>query len=225
MVGRARWPLTPRRLVVFAGAPLLIAFVGPGFAAAVLPAVSPAVSFGDQRVIATGMTPKGQVVWFGVMRDPDNGTLDWAHHEEITTDQSGMGTVELNLGKPVAPQSIWFAVDLATGQFAVNAPTGYPLRQFDLPGGAIPAALDHLVIPRSLLIAVIVRPGVGAWTIRAGDGAAGDSDGAADGKVDVDLTRLLPIGATSGALKAVSPKDTLLIVDQARMDFIAVALH
>src|SRR5258708_22727510 len=105
------------------------AFMAPGFGAQV-PAVNPVVSFGDQMVIASGMTPKGQVVWCGVMRDVDAGTLDWSHDEEITADQGGMGTVQLDIGKPVAVESIWFAVDLATGRFAVNAPAGYPLRQF-----------------------------------------------------------------------------------------------
>jgi hypothetical protein len=193
--------------------------------AAPLPAVKPAVSFGDQMIIASGMTPGGQVVWFGVMRDPADGTLEWSHDEEITADQSGTGTVELDIGKPVALQSIWFAVDLATGQFAVNAPTGYALRQFDLASSAIPAALNRLDISRSVLIVVLIRPGVGAWTLRAGDGAAGDSDGVADGKVDIDLTQLVPVGGSPGPLKAFSPKDTLLVVDQAQMDFIAVALH
>ena len=131
------------------------ALMAPAFGAQA-PAVNPVVSFGDQTVIASGMTPKGQVVWFGVMRDPDNGTLDWSHDEEITADQSGTGTVQLDLGKPVALQSIWFAVDLATGQFAVNAPDGYPLRQFDLPGKAIPAALNHLVVSR-------IIPGARKW--------------------------------------------------------------
>jgi len=220
---RRRW-CPDRRLVAPSVLLLCEALMAPAFGAQA-PAVNPVLSFGDQTVIASGMTPKGQVVWFGVSRDPDNGTLDWSHDEEITADQGGAGTVQLDIGKPVALQSIWFAVDLATGQFAVNAPAGYPLRQFDLPGNAIPAALNHLAIPRSLLIAVLVRPGVGAWTLRAGDGAVGDSDRVADGKVDIDITQLLPIGGSPGAPKTFSPKDTLLIVDQAQMDFIAVSLH
>jgi len=224
MVRTKRWRLIHRGLASLPCLVLAGALVAPAFGGRA-PVAAPAVSFGDQTVIASGVTPKGQVVWFGVMRDPDHGTLEWSHDEEITADQSGTGTVELNIGKPIALQSIWFAVDLATGQFAVNAPTGYPLRQFDLPSTAIPAALNHLDIPRGLLIVVLIRPGIGAWTIRAGDGAAGDSDGTADGKVDIDLTQLVPIGSTPGALKAFSPKDTLLVVDQAQMDFIAVALH
>jgi hypothetical protein len=189
------------------------------------PVVNPVVSFADHAVIASGMTPKGQVVWFGVMRDFDAGTLDWSHHEEITTDEGGMGTAQLDIGKPVALESIWFAVDLATGRFAVNAPAGYPLRRFELARDAIPAARDRLAIRRSLLVVVLIRPGVGAWTLRAGDRAAGDSDGTADGKVDIDLTQLVPIGSSPGAPKSFLPKDTLLVVDQAQMDFIGVALE
>lgn len=224
MIRQNRQGPAGRGLAVPAGLALSMALMAQSLGAQA-PSVNPVVSFGDQTVIASGMTPKGQVVWFGVMRDLDNGRLDWSHDEEITADQSGTGTVQLDIGRPIALQSLWFAVDLATGRFGVNAPSGYPLRQFDLPSNAISAALNHLVIPRSVLIVVLVRPGVGAWTLRAGDGAAGDSDGAVDGKVDIDCTQLLPIGSSPGAPKNFSPKDTLLVVDQAQMDLIAVSLH
>jgi hypothetical protein len=223
MVREKRWRPLRRWLASLPSLMLSGAFMAPDLGAQI-PVVNPVVSFGDQTVIASGMTPKGQVVWFGVMRDVDAGTLDWSHDEEITADQGGMGTVQLDIGKSVAVESIWFAVDLATGRFAVNAPAGYALRQFELTGDAIPAARDHLAVRRSLLIVVLIRPGVGAWTLRAGDGAAGDSDEAADGKVDIDLTQLVPIGSSPGAPKNFSPKDTLLVVDQAQMDFIGVAL-
>jgi hypothetical protein len=42
--------------------------------------------------------------------------------------------------------------------------------------------------------------------------------------VDIDLTQLVPIGSSPGAPKNFLPKDTLLVVDQAQMDFVGVAL-
>jgi hypothetical protein len=123
MVLEKRWRPLRRGLASLPCLTLAGAFMAPDLGAQI-PVVNPVVSFGDHTVIASGMTPKGQVVWFGVMRDLDAGTLDWSHDEEITADQGGMGSVQLDIGKPVALQSIWFAVDLATGRFAVNAPAG-----------------------------------------------------------------------------------------------------
>jgi hypothetical protein len=132
-------------------------------------------------VTASGLTPGGRVVWFGVMRESNQGALDWSHLEQIATDSGGTGSIQLDLGKPVPAQSVWFAVDLASGAFAVGAPADYPLRPFDLPAHAIPAALNRLELARRLLVLVLVRPGVGAWTLRVGDGGPGDADGVADG--------------------------------------------
>jgi hypothetical protein len=96
--------------------------------------------------------------------------LDWSHLEQIAVDTGGAGSVRLDLGKPVPAQSIWFAVDLASGQFAVRAPEGYPLRPFDLPANAIPGTLNRIEIARRLLLVVLVRPGIGAWTLRENRG-------------------------------------------------------
>jgi hypothetical protein len=200
------------------------ALSAPLFAAA-QPAVNPTLSFEDRAVVASGMTPGGCVVWFAATRELNQGALDWSHLEQLAADSGGAGSVRLDLGKPVPAQSIWFAVDLASGQFAVKAPEGYPLRPFDLPANAIPATLNRIEIARRLLLVVLVRPGVGAWTLRVGDGGPGDADGVADGTVRADLAQLAPIGNSPSALQALSPSDVLLVVDQERMDFLAVHLH
>jgi hypothetical protein len=155
----------------------------------------------------------------------NQGAADWSDLETITADAGGAGSVQLDLGKPVPPQSFWFAVDLATGQFAAGAPAGYPLRQLDLPGGAVAAAANRIELPRRLVIILCVRPGLGAWTLRVGDGGPGDADGVVDGTVRVDLAQLTALGSTPRALQALVAKDVLLVVDQDRMEFIAASFN
>jgi hypothetical protein len=121
-------------------------------------------------------------------------------------------------------QSIWFAVDLATGLFGAGAPPGYSLRQFALPGGALPAASNRVEIGRRLVIVLCVRPGVGAWALRVGDGGPGDADGVADGTVRVGVGELAAVD-TPSALQAVAARDVLIIVDQDRMEFSTLTLN
>jgi hypothetical protein len=211
---------------LFAAAPLAAGPVSTGSAtSSPPPAVNPALSFADQAVIASGMTPGGRVVWLGVMRELNEGAVDWSDVETITADAGGVGTVELDLGKAVPAQSLWLAVDLATGQFASGAPAGYPLRTFAPPGGAFAAAASRVELARRLVILVCVRPGVGAWTLRVGDGGPGDADGVVDGTVRVDLAQLAALAGTPSALQALASQDVLLVVDEDQMDFIATSVN
>jgi len=203
---------------------LVIGGLSAPIAAAPVPAIAPTISFTDQSVVATGVTPGGRVVWMGVMRELHHGALDWSHVEKIVADSSGTGSTRLELGKPVPLQSIWFAVDLATGLFAAGAPPGYSLRQFALPGGAFPAAANRVEVGRRLVIILCVRPGVGAWALRVGDGGPGDADGVADGTVRVGIGQLAAVD-TPSALQAVAAKDVMIVVDQDRMEFTALTLN
>jgi|HubBroStandDraft_3_1064219.scaffolds.fasta_scaffold08588_2 hypothetical protein len=186
-------------------------------------AVEPSISFFDQAVVASGVTPGGKLVWLGVMRELKQGALDWSHVEKVVLDTSGTGSVRLELGKAVPPQSIWLAVDLATGRLAAGAPPGYPLRRFELPGDALRAAAGRVEIGRRLVILLWVRPGVGVWALRVGDGGPGDADGVADGTVRVAVGQLVAVDAP-GALEAVAARDVVIVVDQDSMELGTVTL-
>jgi len=87
-------------------------------------------------------------------------------------------------------RSIWFAVDLATGETGVATPPDFPLLEMDLPGEAIPAALNRLELRRRFAYLLLVRPGVGAWQLRVGDGGESDEDGEPDGTLRAALSDL-----------------------------------
>lgn len=88
---------------------------------------SPVVTFETSAVVAGGLTPKGQVVWFSVAREISRQATSVVPRIELGKDDDGDGTVRLDLDEDVPLRSIWFAVDLATGEAGVAAPEGFPL--------------------------------------------------------------------------------------------------
>jgi hypothetical protein len=79
----------PLRAFTVLGALLL----GPSPAVA---AVSPAIAFSPQRVIASGLTPGGQVVWFGIAREISQRVATIVRRTKIgEADKDGAAAPEL----------------------------------------------------------------------------------------------------------------------------------
>lgn len=85
-------------------------------------AALPEISFEPSAVVARGITPKGQAVWFSVAREISRRSIDVVPRHAVTADEDADGAVRLELGQEVPLRSVWFAVDLATGETAVAAP-------------------------------------------------------------------------------------------------------
>ena len=147
------------------------------------------ITFEADAVVATGT----RIVWFSVAREISRQSTTIVPRYEIGADDDGDGAVRLELGQEVPLRSIWFAVDLATGETGVATPPGFPLLEVDLPGEAIPAALNRLELQRRFAYLLLVRPGVGAWQLRVGDGGESDEDGEPDGTLRAALSSLTPV--------------------------------
>ena len=199
--------------------------VGLVLLAAPLSAAPPEIAFEAEAVVARGITSKGQAVWFSVAREISRRSIDVVPLHAIAADDDGDGAVRLELGREVPLRSIWFAVDLATGETAVAVPEGFPLLEMDLPGKAIPAALDRLDLERRFAYLVLVRPGVGAWQLRIGDGGASDEDGEPDGTLRATPSRLAPVKEGGPPPpERFSPRDVLLVIDPERMESATVRI-
>ncbi len=184
-------------------------------------AAAPALILEPQAVTASGVTPKGRVVWFSVAREISRRAATIVPRIELAADEDGDGKVRLELAKDVPLQSIWFVVDLETGQASVAAPEGFDLQETEFPARAIPAALNRLDLERRFLYAVLVRPGTGAWMLRAGDGGASDDDGEPDGTLRARLASFKGLGDSPQAPPTrVVARDLLLVIDPNRMDFL-----
>jgi hypothetical protein len=193
--------------------------------AAPLAAAPPEISFEADAVVARGISPKDQAVWFSVAREISRQSTDIVPRHAIVTDDDGDGVVRLELGQEVPLRSIWFAVDLATGETGMAVPEGFPLLEMDLPGNAIPAALNRLDLERRFAYLVLVRPGVGAWQLRVGDGGASDEDGEPGGTLRAALSSLTPVQEGGPpAPERFSPRDVLLVIDPERMESAAVRI-
>jgi hypothetical protein len=181
---------------VIASAALLGLALSPA-ASAASAAIEPAITFEARAVVASGITPGGQVVWFSVARQIAERTATLVRREQIADADDKDGSVRLELGRPVPFQSIWVAVDLTTGAAAVAVPEGYPLRRVDLPGRNLHAGggkPDWVEDDRGYVDLLLVRPGEGAWVATVGDGGAEDDDGAYDGRLVASLAHLHGVG-------------------------------
>lgn len=199
--------------------------VGLFLLASPLSAAPPEISFEPEAVVARGITSKGRAAWFSVAREISRRSINVVPRHGITVDEDGDGAVRLELGQEVPLRSIWFAVDLATGEAAVAAPEGFPLLEMGLPGNAIPAALNRLELERRFACLVLVRPGVGAWQLRVGDGGESDEDGEPDGTLRAALSSLTAVEEGGPPPpERFSPRDVLLIIDPERLEFATVRI-
>ncbi len=190
-----------------------------------LTAAPPGISFEPGAVVARGISPKGQAVWFSVAREISRQSTNIVPRHAVEVDDDGDGSVRLELGQEVPLRSIWFAVDLATGETGVAVPEGFPLLEMELPGNAIPAALNRLDLERRFVYLLLVRPGVGAWQLRVGDGGASDEDGEPDGAVRAALSSLTPVQEGGPPPpERFSPRDVLLVIDPERMESATVRI-
>jgi hypothetical protein len=185
-------------------------------------AAAPSFGFFASHLTVVGVTPDSPVAVLGVAHEPRGAYQAVATCRSLTPPADREGTAVLELGQAVAPSSLWAAVDLASGALAVGAPEGAEVRQVPLAGDALVATTDGAVEairhPHRLVELLLVRPGVGAWGLRAGDGGTEDFDGAVDDAVTLLLERLEGVGdgpAFPGELLA---GDVLVLLDPDRLE-------
>jgi hypothetical protein len=188
-----------------------------------------AIGFDSSAVVVSGVTPGGQAVLFGLTREVADYAETRVRWEEVVA-ADATGTARYDLGRAVAPQSIWVAVDLAVGASSASAPTGFVLVQGDFQGAGLlrglPSVPDGIEGSRAFLEVLVVRPGAGggAWGVSVGDGGAADEDGAADGSLQVSLANLRPVGASGAPPSSFAPGDTIVAIDPNAMQLTLVSV-
>lgn len=183
----------------------------------------PTIAFDGKSLSATGITPGGRAVWFGVGRDFSGDALDIRTLHEHVVDGGKDGELQLALDYEVPAQSIWLVADVETGAYAIGAPGEYQPSEVTFPARAVAATRRHLELERYSVEAILLRPGVGAYFGRFDDGSMeGDDDQLSDGRVRALLSALEPLGASPPAPEKLSPKDVLLLLDGDRMEVSAV---
>jgi hypothetical protein len=191
-------------------------------------AAPPQIQFQSGAVTASGVSPSGQVAWFSVAREATGAGSQIVRREAVVADGDGDGVVRMDLDKPVPPRSIWAAVDLKTGEYALATPESYPLREVTFAPGTIhPGAggVDRLDVDgREFVELFVARPAVGAWALTLWDGAEGDEDGPANRRISGALSRLEPVDASPAPPATFKPGDVIVMMDANTMQVAAIRL-
>jgi hypothetical protein len=180
---------------------------------------SPQINFEQAAVVASGLTPGKTVVWFGIEHVIDaeySGDItQYCHEATVASD----GTARLDLAHDVVTRSLWLAVDLDTGGYALAAPVGYRIAPLETAPQLIRLAgtPDLLSTHASYIEGLVVRPGVGAWTFAGTDSGPGDADGLSDGNLSLAVNQSDPLPGSSVAPDQVATDDLSFLVDPVLM--------
>jgi hypothetical protein len=197
------------------------AILGPSLVSA-----QPAMSFQTASVDTVGVTPGGAVVWFSVARERPVMITHVVHRQGITL-AGPDGSSTFPLDERVPSRSVWVVVDLSTGEYTVATPAGFPLRDRSPAGRELNPGIARISLgvgnrPTDRARVVLVRPGVGAWSMTAWDGGDGDADGQTNGAPTLSLTGLAPIGTSPAPPHALLKGDILVAIRPLDLSFFAV---
>lgn len=175
-------------------------------------------AFGDGSVTVSGFPAGHRVILFGA------GIGSHAHTALLTydalwlADDDGDGSVTFRV-RYLPARAVWFAVDLETGSYW-TAPGS------DDAGAAISFVLDQwrpglrdLNVRRQYLRVLVVRPGSGAWTLRATDGGRRDADAFQNGVLRLRLDRMDHLAGEENGPPVAVPRDLVVLIDPQTLDY------
>jgi hypothetical protein len=193
--------------------PLMLALA----AMAAVASAQPRIAFATSDVAATGLSPGGSVVWWGVSRERDAWITRVQRYEKTDAVADATGGSTFALGRDVPPGSLWVVLDVATGEFAAAAPPGYP-RPIGSPiatgafeTGPTTGGVEFLRERRRHVIALFVRPGVGAW--EADDWAQAVPGAPFAVATVVSFATMRALGSPASPPLQLLPTDTLVVID------------
>ncbi len=175
-----------------------------------------AVSFEESAVAVTEVTAGGDVVFFSVAREPQ-GFFQRVVRRVGVVAADALGEARLEPDPPGVPlKSVWAVVDLATGRYGVAAPAGFSLREVPFPGKALeagaPGIVNRLRNQADAVDLLVVRPGVGAWTLSTWDLASEDHDGEDNDQVLASLGDLQAVEASGPPPPERFARDDVVVV-------------
>jgi len=212
-----------------AGALFAIALVQtPAVNAAVEMAAVPTVTVEPSRIVATGITRGGKVLFFGAGMEPKKYYAIPHRWSSVVADTTMTGTVSYDLGTSVTWNAIWVVADLSTGRYIVTSTPGFPAERSRLTRKMFNrdthGAVNRFTYQRPSADFLYIAPG-GAWSLPARDGDTSDADGIGDGYTTIDLSRLQPAGAQIPLPGSFMPGGTLLVLDPVRLDLVEININ
>ena len=180
-----------------------------------------AVSVADTGVRVDNVTRGGEVVLFSAAKRGGRIATKEETVPRLLSDDDGDGIVTLGGAVPIC--SVWIAVDWQTGAIATGAPGDFPIyvrpiapELYRKDAEDQIAALEQRVTRMLLLL---VRPGKGAWVLRGREGADGDHDAEANGRLQLAFEDATPIAeGKEHAPKHLKAGDVVAAVDLGHLD-------
>jgi hypothetical protein len=184
---------------------------------------APVVEAAGSALVIRNITPGSSVALLGVAREPAYYMAHMVVRRELLADEDRDGTVQYPLPNGVAFQSIWIAIDVASGETTTFSPDGYvPLEMHERGAGrskSVEAIENTLDIGRAVVELVVVRPGHGAWFATPRDGGAADRNGR-DRNIRLDPAKMKARGGTHGdAPHALQNGDVVAVIDPEMMEY------
>ena len=172
------------------------------------------LEFSPSAVTVRGATPRSEVVFFAVARQPRGYHVRVIPLVRSQADDDGDGVLRLSV--PVEPRSVWAAVDVATGMVVTAAPAGYDFERMTLSRETLRrdnvGQVKKLALPNQAVELLLVRPRTGAWSGTFDQGGPRDDDGRNDGALLADPSRLTPLG-NAPAPDHLRNGDIIVIID------------
>lgn len=184
----------------------------------------PVVKLEADAVTVERTTLSGSTVVFGVARR----SLEFGERLEtrfdLLEDIDKDGAVRYEVGEGVPWKSVWTAVDLASGQFSLIVPEGFPLMEVEFPGNGLGSALKTLETAGDFEQLLWVRPGLGAWTLTVGDGGVNDGDREGNHRILADVSLFTAMGKSPAAPEKFAAGDVLVGVEAHTLNVFAARL-
>jgi hypothetical protein len=221
-MARSRLPrfFTPKIILVFvslgslAGLSILGDLASPAWSQ--ITSAGPSLVVAADAVTAAGMTPGGDIVWLAMLRKVVEYEAVYLRRQGVMQ-ADAQGVAQLPVAEAVPPQSLWIAIDLKTGAYAMASPAGFSPLLFDLVPEALnvrgDALADQLVDVADHAEILLVRPGKGAWGKGVGRGGADDDSSPNDAAYKLSLDKLEPLrGADGPSTGKLNARDLLFVL-------------
>jgi hypothetical protein len=210
---------------------LLTAFSGAGVAANHLPRIrpitdgGPIVRFEQNAVVISAFARGARIDIVGTSLSDTPFDLRIERVSATLRDEDHTSEMRLSLPGGVPKRGVWLVVESSTGGYTIAAPSGFPLRQFDLAPTELtsaPGALRQVNIARDHIDVFTVRKGIGVWRADVKDGSASDDDHASNGRVTMSFERMSPLDGAPPASTVLTPGDVVMGVDHNSLEFFVV---
>jgi len=181
-----------------------------------------AVQLSTREVRVSNVSSGGEVVLFAASLINGRYGVHQRTGAKAFTDSDGDGVVTYVDARGISDRSVWIAVDVETGSYAIATPLGFALQRLPFPttllkkdAEGILGLFDHDMLRAEMLI---VRPRVGAWRLAAHEGENGDSDKLHNGKLSLAAADARPVAGPTTPPSRLKRRDVIAVLNPGTLE-------